>query len=224
VVHPAVRDAPHRLKSSGSPKSRLLRGTGKAIFQGAWGAVFGSTCRNTPAANAIRIKEDGFHPLGNPFSNTANPFSNTANPFPNTANPFYFVANSSHLEGKSPDPRANPFRSEGNCVHFAVKGGHRDAIRLSFQVRRLCHAVKRTRNAANDAASAEKSATQDEKKYARENLQLMLYLNLIKFCEMHYREPERLATYMTQSLLEDHPRSSGEPPAPTPPSPTPPVP
>ncbi len=74
--------------------------------------------------------------------------------------------------------------------------------------------------APSESASAAKSATQDDKKYARENLQLMLYLNLIKFCEMHPREPEKLATYMTQSLLEDHPRSTGEEPAPAP-SPTP---
>ncbi len=74
--------------------------------------------------------------------------------------------------------------------------------------------------APSESASAAKAATKDEKKYARENLQAMLYLNLIKFCEMHPREPEKLATYMTQSLLEDHPRSSGEEPAPSP-TPTP---
>ena len=73
--------------------------------------------------------------------------------------------------------------------------------------------------APSEAASAAKSATQDEKKYARENLQLMLFLNLVKYMEMHPREPEKLATYMTQSLLEDHPRAKDEPapaPAPTP--------
>lgn len=69
----------------------------------------------------------------------------------------------------------------------------------------------------SEASSAAKSATQDEKKYARENLQLMLYLNLLKFCEMHYREPEKLATYMTQSLLEDQPRAKEEEAPATPP-------
>ncbi len=39
-----------------------------------------------------------------------------------------------------------------------------------------------------------------------------LCLNLIKFCEMPARVPEKLDTYMTQSLLEDHPRSTGEDP------------
>ena len=70
--------------------------------------------------------------------------------------------------------------------------------------------------APSETASGAKAATEEEKKYARENLQLMLYLNLIKFCEMHYREPEKLATYMTQSLLEDHPRATPDAPAPTP--------
>ena len=79
--------------------------------------------------------------------------------------------------------------------------------------------------APSESASAAKAATQDEKKYARENLQLMLYLNLNKICEMHPREPEKLATYMTQSLLEDHPRTPASPaPTPTPPPAPAPVP
>lgn len=77
--------------------------------------------------------------------------------------------------------------------------------------------------APSEAASGAKAATQEEKKYARENLQLMLYLNLIKFCDMHAREPEKLAMYMTQSLLEDHPRAkpAEEPAPPAPPTPPP---
>ena len=70
----------------------------------------------------------------------------------------------------------------------------------------------------SEAATAAKAATQDEKKYARENLQLMLYLNLIKICEMHYREPEKLDTYMQISLLgySKKKKAAPAPPAPTP--------
>lgn len=71
--------------------------------------------------------------------------------------------------------------------------------------------------APSESASGAAAATQEEKKWARENLQQMLFLNLIKIMELHPREPEMLAVYMTQSLLEDHPQQEApEPPAPPP--------
>lgn len=60
---------------------------------------------------------------------------------------------------------------------------------------------------------------QKGKKLARENLQLMLYLNLVKLMEMFPSQPEKLALYMMQHLLEN-PESPEEPePPPTPPGP-----
>ncbi|MEZ5384840.1 MAG: hypothetical protein R3F13_04940 [Prosthecobacter sp.] len=67
---------------------------------------------------------------------------------------------------------------------------------------------------ASEAATGSKTATQEEKKMARENLQLMLFLNLVKLMEMFPRQPEKLALYMQQSLLENP--SSPEDPEPEP--------
>ena len=46
---------------------------------------------------------------------------------------------------------------------------------------------------------------------ARENLQPMLFLNLLKLAEKWARQPEALALYMQQSLLEDHPAAPPTP-------------
>jgi hypothetical protein len=43
-----------------------------------------------------------------------------------------------------------------------------------------------------------------------------LFFNLIELMKMFPRQPEKLALYMTQSLLEDHP---APPPTPPPPGP-----
>lgn len=72
-------------------------------------------------------------------------------------------------------------------------------------------------HAASESASGAKTSTQEAKKYARENLQLMLFLNLLKFAEMFPRQPEKLSLYMTQSLLESRPSEPGTPASPTPP-------
>ena len=74
----------------------------------------------------------------------------------------------------------------------------------------------------SEAATGAKAATQEDKKYARENLQLMLYLNLLKIAEMHYREPEQLDTYMQISLI-GYSKKKKTPPPQTPgtPAPTP---
>lgn len=69
-------------------------------------------------------------------------------------------------------------------------------------------------HAASESSTGGKTTTQEAKNAARENLQLMLFLNLLKLAEMWPRQPEKLALYMQQSLLEDHPA------APTPPPPT----
>lgn len=71
----------------------------------------------------------------------------------------------------------------------------------------------------SEESTANKSASQADRKSARENLQLMLYLNLVKLMEMFPRQPEKLALYMKQSLLETHPQQADVPPPPTPPGP-----
>lgn len=75
----------------------------------------------------------------------------------------------------------------------------------------------------SETASGNKSVSEAEKRAARQNLQLMLYLNLVKLMEMFLRQPEKLSLYMMQHLLEN-PSSSEEeeepPPPPTPPTPT----
>jgi len=73
---------------------------------------------------------------------------------------------------------------------------------------------------ASESSTGARAQTQEGKRMARENLQLMLFLNLLKIAEMFPRQPQKLALYMQQSLLEDHPISQPEPPQPpTPPGP-----
>ena len=76
---------------------------------------------------------------------------------------------------------------------------------------------------ASETADGAKTATEEAKQLARENLQLMLFLNLLKIAEIFPRQPEKLARYMQQSLLENHPAQPDDPtpPTPTPPTPTP---
>jgi hypothetical protein len=70
----------------------------------------------------------------------------------------------------------------------------------------------------SEESEAKKDASLADKKAARENLQLMLFLDLLKLAEMFARQPEKLALYMKQSLLEA-PSHEEEPPPPTPPTP-----
>ena len=74
---------------------------------------------------------------------------------------------------------------------------------------------------ASETSTGQKTTTELEKKLARENLQLMLFLTLLKLAEMFPRQPEKLALYMQQSLLEVPPtEEEPEPPVPpTPPTP-----
>ena len=69
--------------------------------------------------------------------------------------------------------------------------------------------------AQSESSGGAATTSQEAKKLARENRQLMLFLNLLKLAEMWARQPEKLALYMQQSLLED-PAPPGEP-APPPP-------
>ena len=71
---------------------------------------------------------------------------------------------------------------------------------------------------ASEHSSGEKTTSEQGKRFARENLQLMLYLNLVKLMEMFPRQPEKLALYMQQSLLEV-PGGEEEEPPPAPPTP-----
>ena len=70
---------------------------------------------------------------------------------------------------------------------------------------------------ASELSTGSKTTTQEGKKLARENLQLMLFLNLLKLAEMFPRQPEKLTLYMMQHLLEN-PSAPEEPEPPvTPP-------
>ncbi len=76
--------------------------------------------------------------------------------------------------------------------------------------------------ANSESSGGAATTSQESKKLARENLQLMLFLNLLKLAEMFPRQPEKLNLYMQQSLLEasTEPEEEEEPPAPpTPPGP-----
>jgi hypothetical protein len=69
--------------------------------------------------------------------------------------------------------------------------------------------------AASETSTGSKAVTQDGKKMARDGLQLMLYLNLVKLMEMFPRQPEKMPIYMQQHLLEN-PVAPEEPEPPTP--------
>lgn len=73
--------------------------------------------------------------------------------------------------------------------------------------------------AASEASSGAKTTTQEGKRLARENLQLMLFLNLLKVAEMFPRQPEKLPLYMQQHLLENLQEQEEEPAPPPPPGP-----
>lgn len=67
--------------------------------------------------------------------------------------------------------------------------------------------------------TGQKTATENDMRLARQDLQLMLFLNLNKLGEMFPRQPEKLSLYMQQHLLEN--RSSSEEEEEPAPEPTP---
>lgn len=71
---------------------------------------------------------------------------------------------------------------------------------------------------ASEGSTSGKTTTQEGKKLARENLQQMLFLCLLKLAQMFARQPEKLSLYMQQHLLEN-PESAEDPEPPTPPTP-----
>lgn len=73
--------------------------------------------------------------------------------------------------------------------------------------------------AASDSSTGAKTTTEQGKRLARENLQLVLFLNLLKLAEMFPREPDRLSLYMQQHLLEIPTSADDEEPPPAPPTP-----
>lgn len=73
---------------------------------------------------------------------------------------------------------------------------------------------------ASEQSTGAKTTTEEEKRLARQNLQLMLFLTLLKIAEMFPRQPEKLALYMQQHLLEN-PQQQEEEQPPPPPPPTP---
>ena len=72
---------------------------------------------------------------------------------------------------------------------------------------------------ASESSTGAKTTTEQGKRQARENLQLMLFLNLLKLADMFARQPEKLSLYMQQHLLELS--TPNEPESPEPPSGTP---
>lgn len=77
---------------------------------------------------------------------------------------------------------------------------------------------------ASETSSGAKATSEQGKRLARENLALMLYLNLVKLMEMFPRQPEKCAIYMQQSLLEVPGGEDDDEPPPAPsPSPAPPT-
>lgn len=72
----------------------------------------------------------------------------------------------------------------------------------------------------SESASGEKALSEEARRVARAALQLQLYRNLIHLMDLFPRQPEKLAIYMQQHLLEDHPSQEEEEPTPEP-EPTP---
>lgn len=68
--------------------------------------------------------------------------------------------------------------------------------------------------AASEASGGAKSLTEAARREARGVLQLELFRTLLTIGLQYPRQPEKLAEFMTQSLLKDHPH---HPDAPTPP-------
>ena len=71
-------------------------------------------------------------------------------------------------------------------------------------------------HAASESSTGAKTTTQEGRQLARENLQLMLFLNLLKLAEMFARQPDALDLYMQQSLLENPQPAPVPPPPPGP--------
>lgn len=69
---------------------------------------------------------------------------------------------------------------------------------------------------ACEESTGRKVSTENGKKLARQNLQLMLFLNLHKLAEMFPRQPEKLSLYMQQHLLKNRSRREDEEPVPEP--------
>jgi hypothetical protein len=74
-------------------------------------------------------------------------------------------------------------------------------------------------HAASESSTGAKTATEQDKRLARENLQLMLFLNLLKLAGMFPRQPEKLSLYMQQHLLEVPGEDEDDETAPAPPPP-----
>ena len=70
-------------------------------------------------------------------------------------------------------------------------------------------------------AMGAKAATQDTKNAAKAALALQLFLNLLEIAKLFPGQPEKLAIYMQQSLLENKTKSAGDATQPQPPAPTP---
>lgn len=74
--------------------------------------------------------------------------------------------------------------------------------------------------AQSESASAEKNYSETEKRAARLELQLQLYLNLAHLMATYPRQPGKLEQYMKQHLLDDHPNApDGDEEEPEPPPP-----
>jgi hypothetical protein len=77
---------------------------------------------------------------------------------------------------------------------------------------------------ASETSSANKTATESEKRIARKALTGELFLNLLFLASLFPGQPEKAALYMRQSLLQNLPDPEEEPENPVQPVPSPPVP
>lgn len=105
-----------------------------------------------------------------------------------------------------------------NTIHAAVTAHAADLAPAIVTLANTLKAQWTAILAACEETTGNKTSTQEGKKQARYNLQLMLFLNLNKLGEMFPRQPEKLSLYMQEHLLRD--RVTGgeeeEPPAPGP--------
>ena len=73
-----------------------------------------------------------------------------------------------------------------------------------------------------ETSTGNKTSTMEAKNAARAALQLVLFENLLAIAQQFPRQPEKLALYMDQNLLKNHPAAPATPtptPTPTPPGP-----
>lgn len=90
-----------------------------------------------------------------------------------------------------------------NTLHAAVTAHAADLAPAIVTLTNTLQAQWTSILNACQETTGDKTSTQEGKKQARYNLQLMLFLNLHKLGEMFPRQPEKLPLYMQEHLLRD---------------------